>query len=194
MSFQSIIEINTSKVQGELRNHPDFISRLLRTEIYFNSDSFSEKDRASLYLHEGAHLVYSRELGFEPELCGPSIDFDETFGVFRSLDGSTEGLPREIKMNADPLAVAKQLLGPAFVEEKLLNHYTPEHIWLTAKGDLKNFNNWYVERLRLKGDVPLLKTEAIREAVYRDCRKPAFRWKLWDAAREFEARVFGKAN
>jgi len=61
---------------------------------------------------------------------------------------------------------------------------------VAAKGDLKNFNSRYVERIRLKGDVPLLKTEVIREAIYRDCRKPAFRTKLWDAAREFEARVF----
>lgn len=192
-----MIHIDTSSVQGELREHPDFELNVEYAWELFNSALFTPKAKAIICLHEATHLVYCRELGFEPELFGPAVIYDEDSERFRIVDSSVEQLPREIRMFADDvLLVAKHYLGPVFTEQRLINsHRTEKRIWADAKGDLRNFNNWAGERQRLFGDVMgHVSFEAIRDSVYKDCRKPAFRKKLWDAAREFEARVFGKPN
>jgi hypothetical protein len=192
---RNMIQIRTTHVPAELRDHPDFKRVAQYHEHWFNSHKFDRKQRTIISLHEGTHLVYAREIGFDPEPHGPSVDYDFDTETFRRLDSSVEGLPYEIKMSADPILVAKFYMAPVYVEEKLLSHRTREEIWEDARGDLKNYNNWFVQRHNLKGDVyPALVPFDLREAVYKDCRSPAFRKKLWDAAREFETRVFGMSE
>jgi hypothetical protein len=191
---RKMIQINTTHVPMELRDHADYERISKDHEHWFNSPKFDIKQLTIICLHEATHLVYDRELGFEPKLYGPSVDYDSDAETFRRLDSAVQGLPYEIKMNADPLLVAKHYLGPAYVEEKLLNHRTREEIWEDAGGDLKNYNNWFAQRYQLKGDVHPLSSVDLRDAVYKDCRSPAFRRELWDVAREFERRVFGESS
>ena len=93
-------------------------------------------------------------------------------------------------MTADPIRVAKTFLAPRFVLEKLTFPFVG-YIEVSDEGDEASFKTWFDRRFELKGDVyPELAAET-REAVYKDCRSPAFRQKLWAAAREYERRVFG---
>jgi len=48
-----------------------------------------------------------------------------------------------------------------------------------------------VQRLKSRDNIVALSSVDLRDSVYRDCRGPEFRRKLWDAAREFEMNVFG---
>jgi hypothetical protein len=185
-----MIHIDTSKVPLEFRNDPGCQVAAAQSSAWFNSPDFDAKERAVLFLHEGCHLVYSRSIGFDPQLSGPGVRYDPDTETFSVVDSSLEGLSYEIKMNADPIQVAKVYIGPVHVEEKLLNHRSQREIWADSVRDIETFNKWFSERSQLKGDLHLT-SEAIRDSIYRDCRSPAFRRKLWDAAREFETRVFG---
>jgi len=186
-----MIQISTTLVPLELQENPAFKSCVENHERCFNSSKFDTKLRTIICLHEATHLVYARELGFEPRLYGPSVDYDFDTEKFRRLDSSVQGLPYEIRMNADLVVVAKQFLAPVYVEEKLLSHRTQAEIWADALGDVKNYNNWLVQRLQIKGDVHPFSSFDLREATNRDLRSPAFRRRLWGAAREFSIKVFG---
>jgi len=99
-------------------------------------------------------------------------------------------LPLVIEMNANPLTVAKYHIGPVYTGLKLLGNVTEKELWKIAETDLKNLNTWHGQRSRLVGDVSWMTLDVIRDSLYRDCRSPAFRKKLWDAAHEFEHRIF----
>jgi len=188
-----MINISTRNVPDTLLGHPDLKRQVDRHFSRFNSPWFDRAQRSIICLHEATHVVYARMLGFNPRLYGPSVDFDPDSEKFRRLDASVESLPYEIGMDADPVLIAKYHMGPAYVEAKLLSHRTWEEIWADAQGDLAICNKWAVERERVRGDylLSVAKTKTfLRDEVYRDCRSPAFRRKLWEAAREFEARVF----
>lgn len=190
-----MIQIDTSSVTGELRNHPDFIWIVQSSSDFFNSARFDKKERAIICLHEGTHLFYCRKLGFEPRLYGPSVIFDEVSVKFRRLDSAVQGLPHEIKMSAEPLLVAKQFMAPFYTEQKLISGRTIEQMWKDCLGDLRNFNDWATQRQRLLGDVKgIVSMDEVRDSVFKDLRSPAFCRKIWDTAHEFEARVFGKPN
>ena len=73
----------------------------------------------------------------------------------------------------------------------MLGHITEKQLWRMARADLRDLNDWFCRRSRLAGDVSGLTLDVIRDSVYKDLRSPAVRKKLWDAAWEFEARVFG---
>src|ERR1700692_327121 len=147
-----MIQISTRLVPLECQDDPRCKRAVAQSLSFFNSIKFYTKERAIICLHEATHLVYARELGFEPQLYGPSVDYDSDTEKFRRLDSSVEGLPYEIKMSADPVLIAKQCLGPVYVEEKLLSHRTKEEIWADSRGDLKIYNNWAVQRHQLRSD------------------------------------------
>jgi hypothetical protein len=146
--------------------------------------------RWPLCLHEAAHLVYSRACGHEPELYGPMIDYDSGRETLHLIDAAVEELPYEIRMNADPILVAKHYRGPLTVLEALGN-MTREQARKEPMLDLRNLNNWFAERHRLRSDVQGITEKLVRDSVLRDLQCPDFCRKIWDAAREFEARVFG---
>jgi hypothetical protein len=185
-----MIQIDVSDVPAEIRDGPEFIREYEAHFEKFNSSRFDKKERAIICLHEATHVVYCRELGFEPKFYGPAIWYDEILVKFRRVDACVEGLPYEIKMKAEPLLVAKQFMGPYYVEPKLIvSSRTENQIWHDAFGDLCNYCDWKARRRKL-GEVKL-SFDAIRDSVYRDLRSPRFRKKLWDTAKEFEAQVFG---
>lgn len=189
-----MISIDTSSITAEMRDRPDFIWHVQNHSARFNSEQFDRKQRSIICLHEATHVIYCRELGFDPKVFGPRIIYDHFSECFRRLDSAVEQVPYEIRMSADPMLVAKQYFGPVYTEERLIDHRTMQEIRADAQGDLKNLNKWTCERQKLKGDVKpnVGGLEAIRESVFKDCRSPKFRKKLWDAAHEFEARVFGE--
>lgn len=182
-----IIQIDTEDVDGRLRERPEFMLAVKKASDFFNSTRFDRRMQTAACLHEGSHLHYTRACGFEPNLFGPAVEYDRQSNRFYPTFGSVEMLPYTISMTADVFAVAKTLIAPTFVEARFLAGDIEIGDWK----DLKNFRKWSVCRFDLMGDTyPELEAD-IREAVYKDCRKPAFRRKLWDAAWEFESRVFG---
>jgi hypothetical protein len=184
-----MIQVAT-RVRSKFQDHPDVKLQVQELSEKFNSEWFDRKRRSILCLHEGTHLYFTRLCGFELELYGPSVSYDPDSEQFVSYDASVERLPDEIEMSADPVLVAKHFLAPAYVEEKLLDHRSWQQIWKMARDDLRNYNRWFCKRYRDKGDIgPNFPN--IRELVHKDCRNPGFRRKVWDAAREFEERVFG---
>jgi hypothetical protein len=155
----------------------------------------TDLEHVMLCIHEGVHMVYARDCGYEPEVYGPSEDefYVPRVGWRRTL-GSVDGPPPEIKLTTDILWIGKFYLGPAYIEEKLLGEENWKEIWDRARGDFEKYRNW---RYQCGGDLPgadgveLLSCAKIRKAVYADFAQPAFRRRLWAAAREYEARIFG---
>jgi hypothetical protein len=182
------------RVPTELQNHPQVQAHIRGIERYYNSDKFDRKQRTIASLHEGTHLFYMRACGFEPNVFGPGVGYDSSVKDFFLFDCSIQQLPYEIRMSAEPMLVAKCFLGPMYVEEKLLSHRIQEEIEYSSRFDLEQYNKWYDQRQQTNADVGDLTADKVRDAVLRDLRRPAFRKKLWDAAWEFEARVFGKPN
>ena len=151
----------------------------------------SPKERAITCLHEGTHVYYMRECGFEPTFYGPRMFWEAEKSQFTRYRASVETLPVEIQMSADPLLVTKSYIGPIFVEEKMLAHRHADEILRGAQRDIDNFYDWFCRRHQKKKDVHPKIFEDAREAVYKECRKPVFREKLWSVAHEFELKVFG---
>jgi hypothetical protein len=147
-------------------------------------------DHVRLSLHEGAHLLYSRHCGFEPELYGPSDEkiYRHGLGWKRQL-GAVECPPPEISLTADVVLVGKLFLGPAYMEEKLRGEEWKKEIWEQARGDLAHYNHWVGMRHYIVGDIHRTLSDEIRGSVYEDCSCPAFRQRLILAAREYESRV-----
>lgn len=182
-----MIQIDTSEISAEMRDNPEFVREFEAAFKFFNSERFDEQARTLLCLHEATHVVYARELGFEPRMYGPEIICDK--GTFHRIDASVDGLPHELKMTAEPLAVAKSIIGPVYTVP-ILTTETEESMWKKCLSDRKCLVRWDCKRqLRDEKEITF---EMIRESVHNDCRSPAFRRKLWDAAHEFEARVFGR--
>jgi len=195
-----MIEINTSSVQGELlRDRADFKTEVEKATNFFNSAKFDEKARASVVFHEGCHLFYTREAavpfgGFEPRIYGPAVEYSKARDEFYPSVGAVQCLPKEIRMKADPIAVAKSFLGPLFVMKKL--HISDsEHLLVSPDNDVENFELWCKERFpndSLEFRVSLW--IQVEDSIDNDLKNQVFVKKIWDAAKEFEQRVFGPVN
>ncbi len=197
-----MINIDISRVPLELQDD-DFHSHIEQISSWFNSSkTFTTKEKAVICLHEGTHLLYTRMCGFEPKLRGPSIEYDPEAEWFNRSDGAVESPPFSIKMSADPVLMAKQYMGPVYIEERLLSHRTKEEIWASSSVgpgcDLELFNRWAAQRQELRGDYysALFPKGSfiLPDEIYKDCRSPEFRKKLWATAKEFESRVFGESK
>jgi len=172
-------------VTSAMKSHPDLDFHIQRMR-----DQLLEI--GPLCLHEATHLVYARSLSFEAELYGPMIDLDVETQIIHVRLAAVQALANEILWAGDPLAVAKQIVGPTFVREKFFKDWGSE---VPFDGmDWRNFDKWFDLRQRKRGDLGGLTHDAIRESVFADCGGSEFRKMLWDAAGEFEARVFGKPN
>ena len=180
-------------ISVHLNRHDELLDVLLGHIQGVNSPEFGEK-RIVVGIHEGTHIEYCRDVGHEPKLYGPKVRYDPFTEKFDTVYGSVELPPYETRMTAPPLAVAKFFIGPVYTEQQLLNHRTEKEIWHMARFDLKNLNEWVCERSREVGDARGLTLDKIRESVHEDCENPKFRKRIWNAAREFEVRVFGQAS
>jgi len=143
-----------------------------------------------LCIHEGTHLFFARECGYEPQVYGPS---DESFyrkGVgWRRLLGSVDCPPPEILLTADILSIGKFHFGPAYIEERMFGEDRWKEVWDRATGDFENYHNWRRNYWRrIDRDVSPANN---RKAVYSDFDRAEFRERLMSAAREYETRVFG---
>lgn len=181
-------------VPDEMLDHPELQRQVLQLSSRFNSDEFDRKQRTLTCLHEGTHIHYSRLLGFEPKLYGPSVRYEPETKTFRMLEGAVEGLPEDIQMHGDPLMVAKSMRAPRWVEEQLFGDDSFKVDEYRHLGDLMNYNRWSTRRYFLMRNFDPKVLLKVRQSVLKDLRSPAFRRKLWDAAREYEMRVFGKVN
>ena len=188
-----MIHIDVTRIPQEMRNE-EFQFHYQKAVEFFNSSEFDRKARTLISLHEGTHLLYARELGFEPKLYGPGIRYARQTKVFHGIVGAVQALPDTISMTADPIMLAKQLLGPECAQEKLLGFKTTGVLGISSQGDIEDYEKWFVRRMIAKGDLYLELDINARDAAYKDLGSPAFRRKLWDAAHEFEERVFGKPD
>jgi hypothetical protein len=184
-----MIQIDTTTVPTELRDEV-FEQRLQKQSDFFNSDKFDQRTRAKVCLHEGTHLYYTRECGFEPRLFGPALEYNPRTKQLRETVGEVQFMPQSISMSFDPVLVAKSILAPRFVLEELTAPYRG-YIEVLDEADEDLYRRWFAMRSEIKGDVSTRLAVHARDAVYKDCRSPAIRRKLWASAREFEQRVFG---
>ena len=149
-------------------------------------------DHVMLCLHEGTHLLYVRDAGFEPELYGPSDEEVYRHGLgWRRQLGAVEVLPPEISLSADIVLVGKSFFGPVHIQEKFLGADWKKELWDKARGDLANYNNWCVMRGHIVGDVRKTLFDEIRDSIYEDFAQPEFRQRLILASREYESRISG---
>jgi hypothetical protein len=115
--------------------------------------------------HEAVHILYSKRLGFDPELLGPALLRRE--GKFWFRLAAVEFLPEQMQMEADPVAVAKTFLGPICLG---LNQ---------TDTDIANFVNWYARRFpsQTKTDEKYFLTR-VMESVRADAKQSNFQTEL----------------
>src|SRR5215813_2965059 len=183
-----MIEINTSSVQGELRERPEFELEVDKATKFFNSAKFDEKARTAVALHEGVHLYYTRQAaapfgGFEPRVFGPAVEYSRTRDEFYPSVGAVQCLPKHIRLTAPVVAVAKTFLGPHFVMKNLLRF---DHS-VEPDSDIENFELWCKERFpndSFEFRVSLwIQTE---DSINRDLGNKDVEMNIWRAAYEYE--------
>lgn len=164
------------------------------------AESHSDMERFSTNIHEGCHLLYARQVGFNPKCYGPRDDHYTPGIGWRRVLGGVEGPPFEVKFFADPIGVGCFYLGPRSVEyelhEALLRGLgekdsgdSEKEIWEGCLNDLQKFNKWLQQLERITGDVyPELLLD-VQRAVRADYRSPVFHQRVWECACEYERRV-----
>lgn len=156
-------------------------------------ETHDDLERFNTCIHEGCHVAYKRDLGFNPMMYGPHLVYFPVLGWCHA-NGTVEGLPGFISMNADLVLVGKSLIGPAYLEVMLHGEDQKPGGWKAAlkkykfKGDLSHYNNWCVRRHQNGDNINGLASR-IRDAVIADYQSVAFHQKIWAAACEYDERT-----
>jgi hypothetical protein len=92
----------------------------------------AEDEMPKTCLHEGIHVLYSRRLGFNPDVTGPELLERNGLPWFRLA--SVQGLPPKFQAEGEPVAVAKVFLAPFVLG------------FGNTDADLDNFTIWCAAR------------------------------------------------